>query len=486
MHSNSAGRIPWTCAIGAVLFYLPFAARGFLGDDWLWLAWGMRAWADPTLLMERPIYGYFRPLALALVSGYIALAGAKPLLFSAVSLILHACNVMLLYRVLVAYGASRDMTLIGTFLFAFYYLNAPVVAWIATTPDLMVTALSLLLLLATERYVDLPRRSSILLVTLIGMAAVLTKETGFVTVALFFAAVLLRGKGLLRPPVIWHSLALVVLYGTYLAVYFSGRTMTDKELVFGPSVLFNLWYFLAYTLFPLSERVVAVIPTGLHSLLVAGKVVALATVPVLFWAIFRRGPAGVRLFFLWSIVFIATVSLFKWDVSLLSLYPERTASRYMYTANAGMAVVIAWLAVSAWRRWLGSRRLTKPIPVLFALLYLAGNFVIVYQVTQKYRLGRAQEHDMYSAVVGLAEKTKSDRISVLVPNRESAPQIVATGVFLESMLLVGTGREIEVSVQDKYQPGSGSGVESRAPQLLWDSTSNRLLPIEQPEPIGLR
>jgi hypothetical protein len=41
---------------GAILFYLPFISRQFMGDDWLWLANAKMASSHPSIFLERPMY----------------------------------------------------------------------------------------------------------------------------------------------------------------------------------------------------------------------------------------------------------------------------------------------------------------------------------------------------------------------------------------------------------------------------------------------
>ena len=117
-----------------ILFYSPFAARFFMGDDWLWLAAASDVLDHPQHIFERPIYGYFRPVATGLMALWSLLAGANPWAYSLVSLALHGLNTMLLYMVIGHLGATRRVATIAAFLFAIYYLNAPVVAWISAEP----------------------------------------------------------------------------------------------------------------------------------------------------------------------------------------------------------------------------------------------------------------------------------------------------------------------------------------------------------------
>ncbi len=437
------------CSIAVILFYVPFAARFFMGDDWLWIGNAIRATENPSILFERPIYGYFRPLSLTLFSFFTSIAGTTPLFFGALNVVLHALNVILLYRVLEAFAVEHKLALLACFLFAFYYLNAPVVAWISTAPDLGVTALSLLVLLAVRRHVESPSIIRFLIIVTIAIAAVLIKESGIVTAGLYFLVLLANRQNPWNKKWLVYSLALTVICAAYLLFYFQGRSVVDKELVFGPHVFINLWYLTVYTFFPLSNRIADMLPEQFHWVLTIIKLTLTLALPAMIWYVFRKGEVWTKIFLGWLLLFVLTVSFFKWDVSLLTHYPERSASRYMYTPGLGTVVIGAWLLNSFWSWWPGLRTYRRRLIILMAGLYIAANAVIIYKVTAIYRFKQAQEKQIYNSLVRYCKTSSLELVNIHVPDFSVAPAVITSEKFLEAMLFVGTGREVDVDLEQQ-------------------------------------
>ena len=468
-------RVLAACIAGSVLFYAPFAARFFMGDDWLWLATGIRTLHDPGMLLERPMYGYWRPLYSAWISFWMLLVGAHPWFYSLVSLVLHGLNACLLYSLMLRMGAARQLAAVAAGLFAFYYLNAPVVVWIAPAHDMIVSALSLVVCLMTLKYIETEKPVWYMAAILCWLLAALTKESGFVSIAPALLLLLLHGKNPIKAPALWPTLGIALIGAGYLIFYFSGRVYIDKELVLQPSSLINLWYLLAYLIFPLSARVAAMVPSSLHLLMLAGKIVATVAVPVLAWFIWRKGETAVRFFALWAFLFVLPIVLFDWNVALLSLYPERTVSRFLYTSNLGSMVVLGWGLIYLWRRWISRLKSRKVLLVVAASLYVLVNGAIVSRITDRYRTGQSLDRQNYTTVTAVVEKTNTSRLTVIVPDLDSLPQFLADTLFIRAMALVGTGREVSVHVSTVAESGPGEG------GLLWWDDATQLL---SPSPLA--
>jgi hypothetical protein len=198
--------------VGAVLFYLPFLSRQFMGDDWLWLSNAKRALNDPIVFLQRPMYGYFRPLNMVIVFLWSHILGINAPLFSLVNILLHAGNVFLLGKVLDRLGVERMTRNLAVLIFAFYFLNSPAIEWISVGHDLWVTGLCLVFVLRLLKFIEQPRTSTFLQLFFIGLAATLIKESGFVTLGIFFMALLLKRKSPLAKEYRVYSLALAVSY----------------------------------------------------------------------------------------------------------------------------------------------------------------------------------------------------------------------------------------------------------------------------------
>lgn len=467
-------KLPAAIAGASFIFFIPFVARFFTGDDWLWLGEGLRVFDEPAALLQRNIYGYLRPLALGLMSVWVRLAGGQALLYGVISAALHALNVFLLYRTMQMYGASKLFSGIASFLFAFYYLNAPAVAWIAATPDLMATAFALLLLLQMRRYTDKPTVVGFILAVVLAFAALLTKESGIVCLGLFFGAIYLSPATRDNKAGWTHAVIICVLFAGYMAYYFATRTFVDKEIGIGWSTAVNLWYFLAYSLFPLSERMAALVPESFHSLLLAGRILSVILVPVIVVAVLIRGDWPARLFLFWTVLFTGTITLFAWDVSLTSLFPERTAARYMYSVNAGASVVAAWLLIAVWRRL--SRRESFPKSLLYIVgaVYIVGNLGVIYKVTEKYRADQIASREMFDTIVLAVSGSHGDCIHIVVPDSDNAPQVLSTNGFVSGMAGIGTGREVKVVITDGVRSVQNANCSDPV-TLLWDESIEKLV-----------
>ena len=454
---------------GSVLFYLPFAARYFLGDDWLWLATGIRTLHDPGMLLERPMYGYWRPFYSVWISLWMYLVGAHPWFYSAVSLVLHGLNAVLIYTLLLRLGATRQMAGVAAGLFAVYYLNAPVVTWIAPAHDMIVTALSLAVCLTTLNFIETRRSLWLLAATLCWLSAALTKESGFVAIAPALLLFLMYRQNPFKAPALWYTLAAVLVGVGYLMFYFTGRVYVDKALVVQPSALIYLWYLLAYLILPLSARIAAMVPSSFHPFLVAAKVIATVAVPVIAWVVWRRGDKAVRFFALWSFLFVLPVVLFDWNVSLFTLYPERTVSRFMYMSSIGTMVLLSWGLDYVWRRWCARLKWHAALFATVALLVVLINGGIIYKVTAKYRYGQSVDKQNFTTVTTAVTQSGRSYLTVVVPEMDTLPQFLADSMLIKAMALVGTGQDVSVDVRS-----SADSVGDDHALLWWDDTAGLL------------
>ena len=179
---------------GAVLFYLPFISRQFTGDDWLWLANARMALNDPTIFLERPMYGYFRPLNMVIVFLWLHLFGATAFAFSMVSILLHAGNIWLLWKLLGKFDVPESVRNLSAFIFGFYALNASAIEWISVGHDLWVTGLSFIFAMRVLKLIEKPSNLLFLQVLMLGLTAVLIKESGFITIGIYYLLMIYRRK----------------------------------------------------------------------------------------------------------------------------------------------------------------------------------------------------------------------------------------------------------------------------------------------------
>lgn len=477
-HADKKGnRLPLLIAVGAGIFYLFYVCRQFMGDDWLWLANAKQLWSNFGLLLERPMYGYFRPLNLLWVAILQKLFGANAYLFSLINITLHSLNVYLLYRVLCRLTDNRRLILISLIVYAFYFLNAPAIEWISVGHDLWVTLLSLLCVLAVLRFGESPSPGGFLLILAAGLGALGFKESGFVTLGLYFATLWLTGRNPFGRRYLHYSLLLLIVYAAYLGFYFHNRVVEDtKDVALGLSMVTNTWYFVSYMLFPVARRMVELAPDRVTALLHLLKYVVTLLTPLLLAVAVWRGSRAVRLFLFWTVGFAATAAVFNWNLSLFDLYPPRTISRFMYTPNIGIAVLAGWLLSSLW----GEKALRKfqrtLIPVVVTLLFVAVNAGIVYKMSQLYLSRQRLVGSVISDLRKLApEIHNGETLQVTIPDFESTPSIIRTGVHLRAIVNVMLDRQVAVEIVDASQPNAAVAPEQNGIlQLYWSNADKRI------------
>ncbi|UCE67634.1 MAG: hypothetical protein JSU85_06400, partial [Candidatus Zixiibacteriota bacterium] len=361
---------------GAILFYLPYISKQFMSDDWLWLSNAKMASSDFSIFLERPMYGYFRPLNMVIVFILLNLFGPIPYAFSAINILLHACNIWLLWILLGKFNLSVSVRNLSAFIFGFYALNASAIEWISVGHDLWVTGLSFLFAMITLKLIEKPSFRLFLMLWVVGFMAVLIKESGFITIGIFFILLILKGKSPFRREYLYYSSIFILTYLLYLYGYFITRTLADRDLDLGIGILVNLWYFISYLAAPISKRIAEGFPDRYLWILKFIKMVVAIGVPVILAYIYIKAKIGCKFFILWSIMFISTIAITKWDVHPFSLYPERTAARFMYSAVPGMAVALAWIITTY-----VNKRIFKNVYIKSAviILYVAANFLIVHR-----------------------------------------------------------------------------------------------------------
>ncbi|MCX6833383.1 MAG: hypothetical protein NT028_14890, partial [candidate division Zixibacteria bacterium] len=454
-----------------VVYYLPFVSRQFSGDDWLWLANAKRALTAPLIFLERPMYGYFRPLNMVLVFLQRLVLGNHAILFSLVSILLHSANVWLLWRVLERLKVSSAMRFTAVVFFAFYFLNAPAIEWISVAHDLWVTGLCLLVVLKSFEVVEKPSWSLFVQIWLLGMAATLVKESGFVSIGLFWAVLLLKGKSPLSRPFRVFTLLAALSYAAFLVGYSATRTVADREIALNAHTVVNLWYFLVYLITPFAKRIVESVPDHVVGMLKVIKIAATILLPVCGVYLWRKGSVVCRLFLLWSIAFVTTIAIMKWDVGLFDLYSERTASRFMYSPVLGVSECLAWLAQKVADRVQVLR--WKYVVAFVTLLFIGFNWLAVRQVSGLYLENQAIANGVIETFKSSASSLATcDSVIVFSDDLPNTPSLIASPRHLEAILYVSFDRSLSVTVTDREpQDSTVTGKLTNAVVFRWDSAT---------------
>lgn len=218
-------------ALAAVAVYANSLGNGFVGDDKQQLlqnpvvaghqfgaALGSGVWAF------RGVQGnYYRPLQFLVYILLHGLFGFRPFGFHLFFVLLHAANTVLVYLLADRLAMRPRTAAVAAFLFAVHPIHTEVVDWVASLPDLLVTATVVLGVWTFARRKGAPRGRQIAGHCALYLAALSSKETGVVLLPLYagFEWILLGRR--------WRELrANARLYGAMagtLALYLGARWM---------------------------------------------------------------------------------------------------------------------------------------------------------------------------------------------------------------------------------------------------------------------
>jgi hypothetical protein len=435
----------------AALFYLPFIPKQFMGDDWLWLSNAKKALSSPAIFFQRPMYGYLRPLNMIVMSFMYKVFGLNAYIFGLGNIFLHCANIYLFSEVLKRFRVENRVRYLSIFIFAFYYLNSPVITWIATGHDIWVTFLSLFFVLQILRVFDKPTFGGFLLAWALAFSAVLFKESGFVTFGLYFVLAFINKRSPFSRILIPYTVFFMITFVGYLVYYSLTRTFADKQLEFGIGTILNLWYFTSYIFFPMAKRIAEPLPNGLILLFKMIRILLTISLPIFSYIILRKGPTITKLFFLWIVMYISTIAIMKWDVGLFSLYPQETAGRFFYTVNIGMSVILAWVILAIFDKIAWPIKPNK-IPFLFlACLFIIINLVVVYKTTRVYADRQVMVDNFKSDIGTISSKLmENDSLTVLVEKKHDSPEIILESEpHAEAIIFMNFNKSVKYRVVEK-------------------------------------
>ena len=125
----------------AAVVFLPSLWNGFVYDDEQYVlantlitSW---SWRHLRAIITEPYFGNFHPLHLLTYAIERSLFGLRPVGWHAVSVALHAANIVLLCRLLLYFGISRAIALIGAAIFAVHPVQVESVAWVSEQKNLL-------------------------------------------------------------------------------------------------------------------------------------------------------------------------------------------------------------------------------------------------------------------------------------------------------------------------------------------------------------
>ena len=122
--------------------------------------------------------GNYQPLTMASYAIDHMLGGDQPGMYHFTSLLLHACTAVALYFFINRLQANKLVGLFVALIFALHPVQTESISWIAERKTLLCGLFSLLALLKYSTYLKIPTTKNLLIVCLLGVAAMLSKAVG--------------------------------------------------------------------------------------------------------------------------------------------------------------------------------------------------------------------------------------------------------------------------------------------------------------------
>jgi hypothetical protein len=307
---------------------------------------------------------YYRPLQFAIYGLIYRAFGPSAFAFHLLMVGLHAVNTAMVYSLArrLLSGRVPEAAWVAAALFALHPIHTEAVNWSAALPDVLVTTFALAGLLAFAAQEAAPNAWQTLVHCAIYFAALLTKETGVMLLALYAAYQWLRGA---RRNWAMYA-ALLCVFGAYLAmrIYALGGLAPAQQTFFHLSVAefavnaaVLLAHYGATLVWPLDLNFFHVF----HAATGASWqfIVSLAALGAIVWAAVRYGSRERVAVFaaFWMAVYIAPA------LNISGVGQNVFAERYLYLPSVGFVI----LAGMFWA-WLAGLRPTWAWPAAAAIL----------------------------------------------------------------------------------------------------------------------
>lgn len=297
----------------------------------------------------------WHPLTWLSFAADVQVYGENPLGFHLTNLLLHTCNVLLLFAVLrTMTGASLPSAIVAA-LFAIHPLHVETVAWVSERKGLLSTTFGLVALWAYARYVR-DDKLSWYAVSLASFAVSLTAKQMLVTFPCLLLLVdywpLQRPKRVPTSKLLLEKLPFVAISTALSAVVFHVQQLggTVRTLAAYPFDVRLVNAVLSYGLYLLK----AVWPFGLavhyphpgdqiDTSAAALSALVLSAICILAVIVRRRHPY-VLVGWLWFLGTLVPV------IGLVQIGDQQMADRYMYVPAIGLYIAVVWTANSMLHR----------------------------------------------------------------------------------------------------------------------------------------
>jgi tetratricopeptide (TPR) repeat protein len=285
---------------------------------------------------------YYRPLSLLSFYGEYRLHGLNPYLVRLVSLLLHAGNTFLLYRLALTLFSRRKAAFFAALLFSLHPIHAEAVDFNSARSTLLVTLFCLLALLLHRKAVVQNSFLPALGGAASAFAGLLSKEIALGVIPFIVALEISRWR---TEPLTWrNALTRLTPYLVVTLLYWTLRSralaLADVKLEIFPGMLTRLMYnayiipkYLFSLVWPVNLSPFYLIPEELRpialQLLFSWMIIAVA-----FWLLIRYGTrTTVRFGLSWLVIFWLPVS------GIVDIPSSPVADRYFYIPAIGLWVL---------------------------------------------------------------------------------------------------------------------------------------------------
>jgi len=282
---------------------------------------------------------FYRPLQTVSFMLDALVGGPKPFIYHLTNLLLHIASSLCVFWVLVTLGYQRPLSLLLALLFALHPMFVPMVAWVPTRGDLLLTIFAILSFILFIKSFRANRPALVVCHGLTFLLALLSKETAVAVppLCLFYYYVEFRktpARKLINGYLVAWLIAGAVWYYLRSALHVVGDnsvglTALIQNLRIMPELLGKFFVPVRFQLTPLFTFFDTAIGVGVAALLV--------------WVIFRMGAwtdRKVQLGLLWALLCILPVMIFRnSDAQYIFDYLYHRA----YLPSIGLIIVLAEL-----------------------------------------------------------------------------------------------------------------------------------------------
>lgn len=475
-------------SISFIVMLISALSRQFITDDWLWLNHAGNISTNPAILMEKPMYGYFRPAFMVWISILKFICGKNAILFSLTHIVLHCINVLLLWKILKLFNVKQSIRLFTALFFGTYFLNVSAVGWISVGHDLWVLLLSFIFCIICLSYIEKPTIKKGFLIFITGLLAILFKENGIVTLGLYFLCFIYRKVNPFSKNCKIVTVSLSLFYLLYIIWFFLTRGYVNNETEISITILGRLWFLLAYSLSPLTEATCGFLPSIIVVALLIVRYGLLFMLPIVFIHSVLKKKTTPLIGFSWAIMFLSTVAIMKTESSLLSAYPSILMTRYFYVAMPGVALVFMW-TLSVFCDYIRLQKsVFKYLLILIIPVYLLSSTFAGFKGNRSIRSrGVRTERAIACFNEEYSSLLSSDTLMVVGVSGK-VPQTFAQCDFppvemkshFESLLAVQFGKDITVVNMEFKEKELIEAIDWGSyefPVLLWDSVKDQLVLI---------